>query len=375
MKIEKLQMEDWLMNNQFAAYNLAESGTEDFLLGDFLETCNEPIGNLNHISLMNPDTRGSLPLRTGIQKCYENVELENILVTTGMTEALFAFFNTILEPGDEVIVPFPAFQTLHQLPRSIGCLVKFFNVLQCEQYIPDPGGIEKLISAKTKLIIINSPHNPTGAVIPPGIIKEIAGIAADHQIHLLFDEHYKFLPLEGGVRLIPSGFDICRGINPNVSAAGSITKCFGLNGLRVGWLIANPGIVNKCRDYKDYLTHVTPPIDDYLALVSLKNRAKLIKIKKQNILTNLVRLNTFMDKNQDAFLYVKPTGGVVCFPKLKLKMAADIFCRRLLADYNVSLLPGNVFSAGEYFRLNFAVGTETFKKALLFIQTCIEGSK
>jgi aspartate/methionine/tyrosine aminotransferase len=364
MKIQKLIMEDWLADHQFAEHNLAESGFVDFSLGEFLNLCHENPGNLEDISLMNPDTRGSLGLRREILSCYQSAALENILVTVGVTEALFAFFNVILEPGDEVIVEFPEFQTLYDLPKALGCKIKYINLSEGNGFIPEPAKIRELITPKTKLIIINNPHNPTGSVLEPDEIREIGNIARENGLYLLFDEHYKFLPLEEGNRQLTSGFDICRDLPDKVAAVGSITKCFGLNGLRVGWLLAAPDIIEDCLEFKHYLTHVTPPICDYLAWVALKNKEKLIGYVKGSILKNLELLNAFMERNFHRFGYIEPKGGLVCFPKLKDQSGATSFCRDLLKKYHISLLPGESFGMDQYFRLNFGIKPGKFKAAL-----------
>lgn len=368
MKIKKLLMEDWLADFQFVEYNLAESGFVDFSLGELLAHCNENPTNLEKISLINPDTRGSMGLRREIQRCYLTAAIENILVTVGVTEALFTFFNTILEPGDEVIVEFPEFQTLYELPAALGCEIKFLTLKKENGFLPEPGKIRELITPKTKLIIINNPHNPTGSVLDKAEILEIGKIARENDIYLLFDEHYKFLPLEQGTRQLISGFDICREIHPTkVAAVGSVTKCFGLNGLRVGWLLAAPEIIEACREFKHYLTHVTPPICDYLAEKALRNKEKIIGHVKQTILKNLEHLNSFMERNQDRFEYTPPRGGLVCFPRLKNGQDASSFCRDLLQKHKVSLLPGATFGMNSHFRLNFGVKSDIFAAALHFM--------
>jgi len=368
MKIQKLQMEDWLADHQFVQYNLAESGFHDFSLGELLAHCDENPANLEKISLMNPDTRGSIGLRREIRQCYQSAAIENILVTVGVTEALFAFFNVILEPGDEVIVEFPEFQTLYELPKALGCNIKYISLPRDNGFLPEPGKIRELITPKTKLIIINNPHNPTGSVLDPGKISEIGRIAREHDTYLLFDEHYKFLPLEEGTRQLTSGFDICREIHIKVAAVGSVTKCFGLNGLRVGWLLAAPEIIEACREFKHYLTHVTPPLCDYLAEKALQHKEKIITHVKHIILKNLEHLNSFMERNQNTFEYTPPRGGLVCFPRLKNSQDATPFCRDMLKKHKVSLLPGAAFGMNSYFRLNFGVKSDTFTAALQSIE-------
>lgn len=369
MKIGKLLMEDWLADNQFVEYNLAESGFVDFSLGEFLTLCGTNPACLENISLMNPDTRGSLELRREIVKCYLTAGLENVLVTVGVTEALFAFFNVILEPGDEVIVEFPEFQTLYELPAALGCNIKYVYLSKENEFIPLPGKIREVITPKTRLIIINNPHNPTGSLANAEVLREIGEIARGNDIFLLFDEHYKFLSLSRGIDEVTSGFDICSGFHSKVAATGSITKCFGLNGLRVGWLLAEPSIIENCREFKHYLTHVTPPLCDYLAYVALKNKKKLIHHVKKSILKNLELLNCFMKRNSHKFEYLEPKGGLVCFPRLIDQSDGSTFCRTLIKKHQVSLLPGETFGMKEYFRLNIGIKSDKFEEALHLMES------
>lgn len=361
-------MEDWLADYQYVKFNLAESGFVDFTLGEFLNLCTEDIKNLEKISLINPDTRGSTELREEILKCYEEANIENVLVTVGVSEALFAFFNVVLNPGDEVIVEFPEFQTLYELPSAVGCKIKFLQLEEENRFIPEPDKINELITKKTKLIIINTPHNPTGSIVPESIIERICEIAKDNGVYLLFDEHYKFLPLTEGSRQLKSGYDICKDLYDRVAAVGSITKSFGLNGLRVGWLLSNREIIEACREFKHYLTHVTPPINDYLAVVALKNKERIIKYVKRNILKNIKLLNVFMEKKKDCYKYIEPKGGLVCFPKLRNETDSNTFCRKLLKNYDLSLLPGSAFGMQQYFRLNFGLKSVIFSKALKLLE-------
>ncbi|MCU0286175.1 MAG: aminotransferase class I/II-fold pyridoxal phosphate-dependent enzyme [Acidobacteria bacterium] len=368
MKIKKLLMEDWLADYQFVKYNLAESGFVDFSLGEFMALCKADPPVLAGINLANPDTHGSMGLRREIVKCYRELKVENVLVTVGVTEALFSFFNTILGPDDEVIVEFPEFQTLYELPAALGCRIKYLYLSKENGFRPEPGKLRQLISPRTKLIIINNPHNPSGSLIDSETIKEIGQIALENNCYLLFDEHYKFLPLTEGTELLTSGFDICSGFHKKVAAVGSITKCFGLNGLRVGWLLADAQVIEECREFKHYLTHVTPPLCDYLAELALRNKETVLGYVKDNILKNVRLLNDFMATHEHRFEYLAPKGGLVCFPRLKDQTDALPFCREMLEKYRVSLLPGEAFDMPAHFRLNFGIKADIFASALEFLK-------
>lgn len=368
MKMQRYYMEDWLNDSRDVAFNLSASGCQDFYLHEFLNLCQVDLQTLPPIFLGDNDTRGSLRLREAICASYEHVRLEDVLVTNGSSEALFVFSNELLEPGDEVVIPFPAFQCLYQIPIAIGCQVKFLPLLECAQWKLDIEKLAELVTPNTKLIIINTPHNPIGWTLMPEELRQIAMIARQHDCYLLFDEHYRYLPLTPGNQLIPSGYDLCRPIHARTYATGSMIKCFGIVGLRIGWLIGDPAFLAKCRDYKDYLTHTTPAITDYLAYLALKNQAALIAFHKARILQNLAALNAFMRHNADLFEYVEPTGGIVCFPKLRQGRDATSFCEGVWQQCQVSLLPGFAFEVPGHFRLNFGIDPEKFERALELIQ-------
>ena len=370
MKIKRYDMEDWLNDSFAVPYNLSTSGSQDFYLGNFLELCNTDINEFNGLFLGDNDTRGSLKLRREICNSYRGLVIEELLVTNGTSEALFTFFNELLEPGDEVVIPFPAFQCLYQIPISIGCKLRYLDLLTCKNWRLDLDRLGDMITPKTKLLIINNPHNPIGWTLDEEELKAIGEIARQNNCYLLFDEHYRYLPLTAGTELIPSGYDVCKPIHSLTFATGSMIKCFGIVGIRIGWLMGDPGILSRCRDYKDYLTHTIPAVTDHIAYISLKNKEKIIRMQKGHILTNLALLNRFMLKNNDFFQYVEPTGGVVCFPAVRrdLKLDSTEFCQVLREQYNVSLLPGFAFDVDGHFRLNFGVNTDIFKKALEQIQ-------
>lgn len=364
MKIKRYFMEDWLNDSRQVQYNLSSSGCEDFYLKELLELCNTDISELNKIFLGDNDTFGSFLLREEICKSYSNVKPDDIMVSNGSSEALFIFFNELLEEGDEVVVPFPAFQCLYEIPVSIGCNMKYLNLLECEGWKLDIGKLDSLVTPKTKLIIINNPHNPFGWTLNEGELMKIGEIAAKNNCYLLFDEHYRYLPLKQGTELISSGYDICKSINPKTFASGSMIKCFGIVGIRIGWLIGERQVLLACRDFKDYMTHTAPELTDYIAYISLKNKEKIIETKKKHILSNLERLNCFMKNNSSFFKYVPPTGGVVCFPEIKADMAATDFCKELFEKFSISLLPGFSFEVDKHFRMNIGINSGTFNEAL-----------
>lgn len=372
MKIKRFYMEDWLIECSDIQFNLAESGTQDFYLKDFLALCNVDSQSFESVFLGNNDTKGSVRLREEICQSYTGLPIEEVMVTNGSSEAIFCFLNELLDEDDEVVIPFPTFQCLYQIPISIGCNVKFLQLLECAHWKLDLDKLDTLVTPNTKLIIINTPHNPFGWILSEEELTRIGEIAKKHACYLLFDEHYRYLPLTAGTELLPSGYDICKTIHDKTYATGSMIKCFGIVGIRIGWLLGEPEFMARCRDYKDYLTHTIPEVTDYIAYLSLKNKETLIALKKKHILRNLELLNQFMANNSDIFEYSEPAGGVVCFPKLKNGIDSREFCEILQNQYAVALLPGFAFETEGHFRLNFGVNSEKFKMALERMQRFID---
>lgn len=363
MKIRRYFMEDWLNDSRDIPYNLSASGVQDYILSDFLAVCEVDLQSFGQIFLGDNDTRGSLRLRQEICRSYTHLPPDKVLVTNGTSEALFTFFNEVLDAGDEVVMPFPAFQCLYEIPASIGCRIRFLNLLTCRNWKLDIDKLAELVTSDTKLIIINTPHNPFGWTLSAEEIRQIGEIANKAGSYLLFDEHYRYLPLTDGCSVLPSGYDICHPLHPQTYATGSMIKCFGIVGIRIGWLVGDPAMLARCRDYKDYLTHTIPEITDYLAFLSLHYQERIIHDRKKHILPNLRLLNEFMAHHAAVFEYQPPTGGVVCFPRLRQGDATQ-FCRTVLQQHGVSLLPGASFETPDHFRLNFGTETTLFQQAL-----------
>lgn len=372
MKIQRFDMEDWLIEHASAEFNLGESGCQDFSLSELFALCQTELAELGSLTLGNNDTRGSLALREEISRCYDTVSTSEILVANGSSEAIFAFVNEVLDPGDQVVVHFPAFQCLYEVPRAIGCELRFLRLEDCERYRLDLDKLDSLVSERTRLIIINNPHNPFGWTLSAEELLRIGEIARRADAYLLFDEHYRYLPLTGGVELIPSGYDVCKGLHDKTYATGSMIKCLGIVGIRIGWLLGEPSVLDRCRDYKDYLTHTIPSVTDYIATLSLRHRDTIIAEKKKDILPNLALLDSLMRRHGQLFDYVPPTGGVVCFPRLRADLDTRRFCRQLARQHHVALLPGFAFGMERHFRLNFGIDRHRFAEAMQRLERHID---
>ena len=174
MRPRKFFMEEWLMNNRFhVRYNLAESGVADLTLKELIDVCLIDMDELAAIKLEDEDSRGSLELRTEIAKLYPGRDPEEVLVTTGTSEALFILFNLLLDPGDTCIVTFPAFQGLYETARANGCKIKYWKLEYKNEFVPNLNQLIDLMDDRTRLVVVNTPHNPTGKIISMETLEQV----------------------------------------------------------------------------------------------------------------------------------------------------------------------------------------------------------
>ncbi|MEK6776869.1 MAG: aminotransferase class I/II-fold pyridoxal phosphate-dependent enzyme [bacterium] len=354
-------MERWLMANRSRVrFNLAESGVSDLTLKELVSICDIDIKELMSIRLEDEDTRGSEDLREEISRLYPGRSAEEVMVTTGTSEALFILFHLLLDPGDTCIVTFPAFQGLYETARSLSCRIRFWELRSDEGFEPDLDRLTDLMDERTRLVVVNTPHNPTGKIIPMETLAEVRRICRERGARLLMDEHYRFLPLNGSGEILPSAVTL----SGDVIGTGSIVKCFGLMGLRMGWMIAPRDLLSASRDFKDYLTHTLSPVSDFLSVRALRNRDAIMAVHRGHVLKNAAALNEWMRGHEAFFGWTPPEGGVVSYPKILFGMDADRFCQDLIDRQGVFLLPASSFEMEGHVRLGFGIRHGEFLEAL-----------
>jgi hypothetical protein len=256
MRLEPFALERWLTAHELhVEYDIAESGiypqTVSELLAFEAEAEREQIlRHLLDLRLGYSEATGTLELRSSLAETYTNCGPENILVTTGAIEANFLLFNVLLNPGDHVIAPYPAYQQLYSVPRAIGCDVDLWQVRSEKEFRFDLDELESLVRPKTRLIVINSPHNPTGAMLSPAETQRVYDIARTVGALVLSDEAYRWLTIPGGNDPAPPMYDL----GPGGISVGTLSKPFGLPGLRLGWMAAPAEITAECWYTRDYVS-------------------------------------------------------------------------------------------------------------------------
>lgn len=304
------------------------------------------------------ESQGSPLLREAIADIYETVAVEDILVHAGAEEAIFTVMNAVLSPGDHIIVHSPSYQSLSEIARIIGCDVTLWRADESRNWALDVDELRAAVSERTRLIVINVPHNPTGYLMAREDFLQVSDIARDNGILLFSDEVYRESEYDPRDRL-PAACDL----GSHAISLGVMSKTYGLAGLRIGWIATkNQDVIQRVAEMKDYTTICCSAPSEWLATLALRHRDKLVERNLGIIAANLDLLKDFFAEHADQFSWVRPRAGSIAFPRL-LAGQVDGFTKRLVQEASILLLPGSVFeSEDSHFRIGF--GRRNFPDAL-----------
>jgi aspartate/methionine/tyrosine aminotransferase len=222
----------------------------------------------------------------------------------------------------------------------------------------DVQDLESLIRRNTKLIYIATPHNPTGLLMPRHVVEEVAALCRDRSIVLFCDEVFRELEHNPAMRL-PAACEIYE----NAVSLGSMSKTYGLPGLRLGWLVSrNPSIIQRCLDLRLYTTICNSAPSEFLSDVALRHREVLIQRNLGIVRSNFLRLEEFFREYADLFECVTPNASPICFPRFKGAQTVSQFCDELVRNAQVMLLPGTVYD--EPYHIRFGYGRKNMSEAL-----------
>lgn len=361
MKIDKFKVEEWFnLYEKDAMYDLADTCVESLSINELFEIVGDKEEHLKEIfnrKLNYGDIHGSSRLKKAISTLYANQNSENITITHGTIGANQLVILSIIERGDKVVSIVPTYQQHYSIPKSIGADVKLFFLKEEDNWLPDLDELEKVVGNNTKLICINNPNNPTGAVLPVEVIEQIVEIAKKSGAYILADEVYRGLEHNGKISI--SFADIYdKGIS-----TGSVSKVFSLAGLRLGWVCANPEIIKEINHQREYNTISIGIIDDYFASLAIENKEKIIKRNLEKILTGKRILADWVEGNNKIHL-VEPNGGTTAFIKYDLPIKSTELCAKLQQETGVMLLPGETMELDGYLRVGYGNNFDNLKKAL-----------
>lgn len=360
MRIEPFKLERYFAKYEFSAkYMLSSSDCDGFTLKEILDLAtHEEIKLWDNLQLGYTESQGLPILREEIAKLYSSINADDLMVLTP-EEGIFTALNSILSENDHVICVAPSYQSLHQVVRSIGCDITFWNPTEEKDWHFNPGDIEKEIRSTTRMIIINFPHNPTGYL--PSIVDylKVVEIAKRNNLFLFSDEMYRYLEHDSSLRL-PSAADLY----DNAVSLSGMSKTFGLAGLRIGWLSTkNRNLLQAMIAFKDYTTICNSAPSELLAFIALRHKNVLIDFNLKKIKHNLQLIEDFVSKHNRILSWKKPNAGTISFARLNIEQSAYDFCEKTVKDTGIMIVPSEMFDYGQkHIRLGF--GRKNLQEAL-----------
>jgi aspartate/methionine/tyrosine aminotransferase len=357
MQLKPFLLDAWLDQYEHQTeFNLAASTGPVWTLNDILSLADsETRDRFVHHKLVYGRPAGANGLREAIAE-MQNVPIEAVQIVTGASEALLALMWLAAEPGANVIIPRPGFPTFSALPESLGLETRFYRVGREDGFRIDIDEIKRLADAKTTLILVNSPHNPTGATISDDEVEILHEFTAGRGIQLVVDEVYH--PIYHG-RQTRSAARL-----PHATVISDLSKAFSVSGVRTGWIIERDPV--RRQQYwtaRSYFTITNSSTGEILAEIAIRKRDIVLGKAQETAARNLKLLAQFMEEHRDVLGWIPPQGGMTAFPWLLSGESERPFCQAT-AERGILLAPGDCFDAPSHFRLGFAAAGDSFSKAL-----------
>ncbi|ARV62948.1 capreomycidine synthase [Nostocales cyanobacterium HT-58-2] len=337
--------------------DIGSSGVENFSLAELYQLVGLTQEEFDRIVFHDSSSLGSLGLRKAIASRWGNGDPEQVMVTHGSSEAIFLIMNGLLHPDDEVVVLDPCYQQLFSIAESIGCRLKPWRLQFKHNFVPNVEEAKSLINSRTRMVVVNFPHNPTGASITREQQEELIVAVAKVGAYLVWDA--AFSDLTYGLSLPNPILQYEHSIS-----IGTLSKAYGLPGLRCGWCLASPDVLSHFIHMRDYITLHLSPLIELIAQRVIENADNLINIRLQQARMNLEILSEWIEQHQEFVDWVRPQGGVCAFLRLRNISDSEAFCQIMANTYGVLLVPGICFNHQDHVRLGFGCSTPHLHEGL-----------
>jgi len=364
MDLRPFALERWFARHEFRArWLLGSSDPESMRVADLLALEPGAEERLRETWLGYTESAGSPELREAIAAQHEVATAEDVVVFTGSEEPIFAYLHSALRPGDHAVVHAPCYQSHGEVARAAGADVSFWSGDPERGWALDPAGLRRLLRPNTRVVVLTTPHNPTGAHLDRPAWEEIVATVSRHGAWLFSDEVYRGLEHDPADRL-PLAVDVYeRGVS-----LGGLSKSYGLAGLRLGWLALRDRVLReRILAFKDYLTLCSAAPSEVLGAIAVRHGAALQARSRARLVANLDVLDAFMARHPDLFAWRRPRAGSVAFARW-LRGSAEAFCDRAVAEAGVMLVPGTKFDAGDA-HVRFGYGRASLPDALAALET------
>lgn len=354
----EIWMNEWELKCEF---NLAETCVESITIGQLLNLAGRNDTELSELLPMKMTygaIEGSDRLRNAVAALYEKQKPDNIVVTHGTIGANSLVHQALVSRGDRVVSVIPTYQQHYSIPESIGADVVTLKLREEDQFLPNLSELKKLATPGTRLIAINNPNNPTGALMDRGMLLEIVKIAREADAWLLSDEVYRGTDQHGS-GMTASVADL---YEKGISTAG-MSKAFSLAGLRLGWVAAPREVIESVMHHRDYNTISVGMIDDHFAALALEHSDKILA-RSQAITRGNLKILAEWVESEPLISWIPPKSGTTALLKYHLDMPSRDFCIALLKETGVMFTPGSAMEMEGYVRIGYANSEDVLRAGL-----------
>ena len=360
MKLPPFLLDHWLAAHEFASppirFNLASSTGPAWTLRELLALGGEAAREeLESIRLTYAPPEGSKLLRERIGQFY-GVDPDWVVVTTGASEALSVLLCLVAEPDASIVLPFPAFPAMPVMAQAWALRVQTYTLDRKAGFVQSADQILAAVNKNTRLVLVNTPHNPTGSVMEEGELQRLAGSLSERGIPLLVDEVYHPLYFRADV---PSAAKV-----PNAIVMSDFSKAFSLSGLRLGWIIdRDPKRREQLINLRSYFTVSSSPLTEAIAALALAHAGSVLARLREVAQANVALLQQFMERHRSTLGWIPPEGGTVAFPWRLDGRDSRPICQALARE-GVLVAPGDCFGLSAHFRIGVGAQATGFQEAL-----------
>ena len=337
----------WAKLHSDARFNLASSGVAGFPLREL------PV-SIEQLEINGDSAYGYEPLQRAIaNKC--GVDPDCVVAAAGTSMANHLAMAALIDPGDEVLIEHPTYELLIAAASYLGAELKTFARREESGYALDPAEIRRVLSPRTKLIVLTNLHNPTSVLTSDTVLREVGALARSVGAHVLVDEVYLDAVYENTPRTSYH-------LGPEFVVTNSLTKVYGLSGLRCGWILAQPDLARAMWRLNDLYGSIPAHPAELLSVMAFQHLAAIRERARKILDADRVLLNDFLSQ-QTAVSAVRTPFGTTSFLRLK-NGDAELFLQRLRTEYETSAVPGRFFGMPNHFRIGMGVNTEMFAEGL-----------
>jgi aspartate/methionine/tyrosine aminotransferase len=347
----------WAKTQSRARFNLATSGVGAFPLSELGVA-------IEQLEINGDSTYGYAPLQLAIARKH-GVDPDCVVAAAGTSMANHLAIAALIDPGDEVLIEHPTYELLVSTACYLGANIKRFAREEASGYALDAAEIRRLIGPKSKLIVITNLHNPSSVLAPEAALREVGDVARSVGARVLVDEVYLDAVFDNPPR---SAFHL----GPEFVVTSSLTKVYGLSGLRCGWILAQPDLARAMWRLNDSFASIPAHPAELLSVIAFQNLDKIRARARAVVEADRPLLANFYAQHEcQAFFTVSTEYGTTSFPRLK-KGHVDEFLQRLRQEHDTSAVPGHFFGMPDHFRIGMGVSTEMFAEGLRRIALAVQ---